>query len=671
MRKFGYLFFLLGLALLVIVGVAFWPHFEGFFKIDVQPPEERTAADFQKAKLYLDNDEPKEALEIVHQYRREIERNTEEGRRWLNLFIRASEELNDATQLIILYQYRPEAFTAHEKASLIVGDALILTGKSDEYEELRKKWKGRESKPHEWFVLDTDKLLLDGRRREAIEMLKSKSFEGKEDVSRLVRLALLHVSEDPKKAWDYLTEANRKDPTNPNIRTYRARLLEMVNKPELALSEYVGAMQADRDNVFLKDQLADFYIRQKLFPQALDVWQSVLNDPEATDTIWLKALFWSRIASPIDFSWSSGTIPQGTLKPLLEYLIHLKPWQFWDTYQFDQIPNSHKYLNTQQAAFWLRLLSMLKNFKEEEARQLLQFNPFSGQPWNPELELALKRILSYRQRRNLNLEDERMPLTPIEKATIGRRPSNPDTPDLFHQLNEWAEKQKKEPQINLPAELHNLLTGKSAFAAALLASGWFNAALEMQQQKVLPADYPPWVALGFTQALRFVKGNLEALEFATLQNQTPQLELLIGELMIAEESPEAGLEQLRKLEGRQDAIGKRATWLISLVYIDQGDYEKAKEAVNSNALLAGDVLGKEVLARIALLEGDYTTADQIYTNIEENSAEAKSYLARKAFAQKDWKRARELTISLLKEYPNNQLLIENMRKIEEELKKQN
>ena len=52
---------------------------------------------------------------------------------------------------------------------------------------------------------------------------------------RLIHLALLNVFENPKAAWDYLTAAYNKDPENPEIHSYRAKLLETVGKNNLAL----------------------------------------------------------------------------------------------------------------------------------------------------------------------------------------------------------------------------------------------------------------------------------------------------------------------------------------------------------------------------------------------------------------------------------------------------
>jgi hypothetical protein len=97
----------------------------------------------------------------------------------------------------------------------------------------------------------------------------------------------------------------------------------------------------------------------------------------------------------------------------------------------------------------------------------------------------------------------------------------------------------------------------------------------------------------------------------------------------------------------------RAAWLISLIHIDRGQYTEAKAIIEGQPKLADNVTGKETLARIALLEGNNELANKLYLAIEKVSPEAKSYLARKAFIEKDWKTARELTEDLLRQYPTN------------------
>lgn len=665
MRRVIILFVILILIVLGSIAYVYWPSIEHRLK-KMSINKEQQAKDLEKAKELLNQSKPEAALAIIHQYSEAIDNKTETGKEWLDLLIRASEATLNLQQLLILYDYYPKAFESHEKASLLVADAYLVQGRGKDYQALRDVWKGREAKPETWFVLDADKLLLDAKRKEAIDLLNSKSFPGKSDTPRLIRLALLNVFENPKQAWDYLNLAYNKDPENPEILSYRAKLLETVGKNNLALIEYLAAIQTDPKNLYLRDQLAEFYLRNKQYPFALQVWSESLKPP-SLDFIWLKAIFWNKVAKPLQFDWKSVPVPNGRLKPLIEYLLKLKPGQFWDTSSFEKLEHYQEFLKTEQATFWLRLLEALKQNKEKEASDLLEYNPFRGVSWNVNLEEALKKILLYRMTAKFTSETEH----PFAIEEMNPPPSaalSPNKPLLFSQLDYLARSQtgNKKEGIAIPADLKELLKGPDAYAAAFLATGWNEAALQLNSLSIIPKTYPEWFSYELTQAFSQNRGIPAAIEFATMQNQTKPMSLLIGELLLANGNAEAALDHLTSLAKDDNDIGIRAAWLVSLIDIDRGQYNEAKEAIQAHPKLVESVLGKETLARIALLEGNNDKAYKLYREIEKVSAEAKSYLARKAFLEKDWKTAHELTEELLREYPTNTLLQENLKKIIEE-----
>jgi hypothetical protein len=666
MRKSGIIFAVLFACLAISFSVAYWPNIKRkFFSAEVDRAQE--ARDIQSAKELLKEAKPEEAIKIIVKYAPEIEHFTSTGKEWQELFVEASEKTRDIPQLVILYEHDPKSFLNHEEASIMVGDALIATSKGKMYATLRDTFKGREKIPESWFALDVDKLLLDGKQKDALTMLKSKTFEGPKDTGRLIRLALLSLNDDPKQSWDYLTEAVQKDPQNPLVRTYRAKLLETVGKNSLALTEYQAAVAVAPQNLYLRDQLAEFYLRHKQFNYALQVWADALKEP-SLDYLWIKAIFWNRVVTPIKFDWSSVEVPEGKLKPLVNYLLGLKPDQFWDADSFEKIPSSSKFLKSEQATYWLRLLQMLKNGDEKGASELLEFNPFYAVSWNPELETTLQRILKYRNSGTLNIEADQDIATQTATGNSHNKPIVEENA-FFTQIATFAKPAEHGKKVEkIPSDLHDLLLSKEVFAATFLSTGWFDAALKLNTMRIIPDNFPDWVAFGFIQAIRVNKDPIEALKFANLQKPSPTLDLLIGELLVASGSHEAGLEKLKLIYKEDNDIGYRASWLVSLIYIEQKKYEEAKEAIDAQPRLAQAILGQETLARIALLRGDEETADKIYNSISSKSAEAKSYLARKAFAEKNWKTAHELTEELLGEYPNNELLLENMKKILEEEK---
>ncbi|MCB1111255.1 MAG: hypothetical protein H7A37_06590 [Chlamydiales bacterium] len=667
MRKFGLVILLIACAVAILVGLVYMPGAKQIFR-PAGTLEQLADEDYTTAKKLLDEGNPAKSLNIIRKHRQEIESNSQDGKRWMDLFIEASVETLDTPQLVILYEYRPEAFENHEKAVLMVGDAFILTGKGLEFEELRNQWRGKETMDYSWLVLDADKLVLDGNRLEAINLLKSKEFQGHKDTGRLVRLALMYLSEDPKKSWDYFTEAMNKDPNNINLRLYRARLLEGIGKDDLALSEYLSAVRDNPDNEQLRNELADFFIRNGKYRQALGVLVETIKKGTTLDDIWLKAWFWNKVAIPAELDWKEQDIPPGQLHPLIEYLINLKPWQYWSDKEFDAVPNGKQYLNRQQATYWLRLISALKEGDRQTARNLLAYNPFAEQTWNPELELLLKLLLTYQEFGTFNVDGHGLAITPKERTAF-ERPLNDTAHPFLAQIRQLVKDEKSQgTAFSVPEEMDKFLKSDLAIPSAFLATGWLETAISLMKTKAIPADFPNWVAYGFTQAIRFNRSPLDALDFAKSQKSTPELSLLIGELYIAENSPDAAIEQLQQLDHLNNEIGQRAAWLVSLIYLERKEYDKAKEEINNNWMLRDSVQGKETLARIALLEGNSTLANQLYESIVDQSSEAKSYLARKAYAEKNWARARQLTIELLKEYPNNTLLRENLIRIDQEQK---
>ena len=257
--------------------------------------------------------------------------------------------------------------------------------------------------------------------------------------------------------------------------------------------------------------------------------------------------------------------------------------------------------------------------------------------------------------------------TPI-KATD--KEQNKDQTPFFTQLDELGKEGKPDQRQNIPADLHELLMSKDAFAAAFLSAGWLEAALQLNTLKVIPPSFPNWFSYELAQAIRANRSNEEALDFVKMQKPTPELSLLTAELNIAKGNQAAAMETLKKLYKENTDVGFRSAWLLSLIYIEKKQYAEAKNAINAQPRLDKDILGQETLARIALLEGNVDLANKLYKSIEGKSSEAKSYLARKAFAEKDWKKAKELTQELLIQYPENPLLIDNMKKILEEENKQ-
>lgn len=662
MRKLVILFALLTTVLAISLGISLYPEFKKNASNRIIPTEQQ-GEDFVKAQEFMESGHPEEALKIIQRHKQEMESLSENGTRWLDLFIAASEEMRDVSQLVHLFEFFPEIFKEKEGPSLLVADSYITNNRVKDYKKIRSLWQDRETKVASWFVLDVDQLLLEGRRSEALELLKTKKFKDKADVGRVVRLALMTANEDPKEAWKYLGEAYAKDPQNPDVRSYRAKLLESVGKYNLAHKEYQAATRLSPKNLFLRDQLADFYLRQKHYPLALKVWQETLTPP-SVDKIWVKTLFWEKVTTTSPFDWEETPMPQGRLDPLIQYLLGLKSTTFWDQTTFEHVANATYFLKTQQETFWLRLIQAFKEDKIKEAASLLKYNPFQAVSWYPELEKALKQILAYRESGVLKVEE--LPL----HAQLSDHPEKAELPLFFKHLNELDAGQKSgENGVQIPESYHELLLSKEVFSAAFLAAEWYEAGLQLRALPVIPNEFPSWVSYNIVLAMEHNRSLVEALEFAALQKPTPELSLLTAEMMISGGDTVKALEKLTKLTKADSDIGYRSAWLASLLYIESKDWNNARTVIYSQPRLVKDILGQETLARIAHLEGNIALADKLYTALEKKSPEARSYLARRSFEDKNWKRAKELTELLIEDYPDNPTLVENLKKIEGELRK--
>ena len=205
---------------------------------------------------------------------------------------------------------------------------------------------------------------------------------------------------------------------------------------------------------------------------------------------------------------------------------------------------------------------------------------------------------------------------------------------------------------------------------AFLAAGWIEAALQLHRLSVIPDGFPDWVAYGVTQALRFGRGNEKALAFASKQKPSPALDVLIGELLLAEGKTDQALKRLNALATKDSDVGFRAAWLWCLTQIERGKLEQARRMVQTQPRLRDSTTGKELLARIALLEGNNDEADQLYAALEKASPEAKVHLARRAFAQKNWAEAKRLTEELVLQFPDNMQFRANLRAIVKAKKKE-
>jgi hypothetical protein len=575
---------------------------------------------------------------------------------WLPLAIETLEMMPEGpSSLGLLYQRFPQAFENKENASLIIAGVLISEKNMPAYKKLRDAWKERSANPEAWFVLEADALLVENRNAEAIAHLNSQTFEGAADTGRLVRLALLSAKSNLQRAWELLAEAQVKDPKNPLIRSFRGQILEVIGQYPLARAEYGAAIQLAPGSPQFINQLAEFYRRHGNYSLALKTWETGLNLP-GSDYLWLETIFWSRVFHPVDFNWKTHVPPEGSLKPLLDYLITLNPGVFWDASTYQNVPQGAEFIQKRQETFWLRLLQLLADGKETEAMNLLEVNPFNESSWSPTLEKTIRQVLAFRQ------TGEFLPGITLESASDDKVSTQDTRHPFFVQLSALSMNQDKEK--NIPQNLQQLLKGKDAFAAIFLAGGWLEAALQLKRTKYFPEGTPDWVVVGFAEAIRYNRGIEDGLSFARKQIPIPSIVLLIAEWEISIGETEKGTAKLVKFLDENSDRGIKAAWILSINELNNKNYSKAKEYIAAQPKLAQSTLGKELLAKIAFAEGNKELAEQLYLEIENDSDAAKLFLGEKAIEEQNWKKARENIEYLLRQHPENEQLQKDMQKIQ-------
>lgn len=610
---------------------------------------------FKNASLLFQQGHAEEAQTLLQRNEDLLQEESLLGKELIDLYIDINLSLTDRFELLEIYERFPHSFATREDASLILADAFILQKDGKQFYDLRKKWEGKESRKAEWLLLDVDASLLNNNRQQAIKYLESGSLEGDFEVNRLVRLALLFIQDNPKAAWEYLSVANDKDPDNIDIYIYRARLLESVDKKKLAFDELQKALEIAPDNIFLKDLIGDFYLRNGHYHEAMAIWLDSFDGP-ILDTVLLKALFWNRMITPVKYDWNSVVPPTGKLHSLNSYLLELPLGQYWDVNSFQKSPNYKSILSNQQAAYWLRLVDALKANNEDVALQLMESNPFIKESWDPSLERVLRQLLVYHSiSRFANAEES-------EKWDFSNNQEKFATGEnaFFDYLNQVIANPNL---LEEDKEFKNLLNSKEAFVVAFLSSGWLEAGLSLLNDKSLSNGLPDWVSIAVVEAIQTNRGTEEALKFAAQQPLTHPLSNFISDVVKTTKISHKFQNTLKNMASQPSEKGARAAWLLSLINLEKGDYQAAKEVILSQSLLANVQLGKETLARIALLEGDSDEADRLYSQLEMQSIEAKSYLARKAFIEGNWEKARSLTEQLLRVYPDSELLKDNLKKI--------
>ncbi|NLV43770.1 MAG: DUF4114 domain-containing protein [Candidatus Hydrogenedentes bacterium] len=423
---------------------------------------------YDAASHALRQSRPRDAVALIRQVKEQADDKT-----WLalsRLEVEALETARDPAELGALYEEAPEAFSDHETASLQAGKAQIAADRLDTFEPLRASWRERGDHPAEWLVLESEMLERQEKAGNARSLLEEKRFDGASEALRRARLALVQV--DAAEAAKLADSALALAPHHPEVLRCRALWYESLGQWNEARNAWHDAHQAEPENLFIRDGMAEFCRKQGRYEAALKLWHDALAPP-TLDIIWTKFLFWRRVACPALVNLDSLPSPPGELNPLIAFMRALPPDRFWDPVAFEAVAHEHVALYDRQEVFWLRLLHALHTGNEAEALALVNLSGFGGRSWHLVLERGLVRILTYRRAGYAGVE------------TIHSAACTSAVPEFFMFLDQMAGCAQGEP----PDWFLQLLESPNSFAAACAAAGWKEAARRLAR----PDKWPPGV----------------------------------------------------------------------------------------------------------------------------------------------------------------------------------
>jgi Tfp pilus assembly protein PilF len=599
------------------------------------------ARHYEKARRLASERRYGESRNLVKTRKQNIGKERE--RLWLRLAARVAAALKDFQELVWIYRVDERAVLANESSSLWLARIFASKGEPDRARALAAAWRDGAEIPEGWLALEADRLLAAGEFREARKILLDTEFEGKRDVGRLARLAMLSR---PSESWRLLREAEALDTRNAYTHLMKARLLERHGHRKRArLSFITAAAAAPRDPLFA-DQLGDFYRRGRRFDLAIQAWNSG-NERARSELLLVKALFWAKVArTPAETIRSSSEerIDTGRLSRVMAELPNER---FWEPARGRDALGAHELDLKRGESQWLSILERLRTGNEGGAFDKLLYQSARAQSLEPGLAADLLEILARRLRRPV----------PPEVARLRKQVDTPRSAPITDRLK------KKDPSVL------KLVQEDEIFALAAVSHGWFAAGLKLSRLDRYPDRFPDWAAFSMTQALRAERGPEQALAFAKRQRPFPALRLAIAEVAIAQGGEEDARRELDALARLPGPTGRRAASLLALGALETKDAARVKRVLALRPELRGNRKWEEIRARAHLLEGDLASAERAYRSIAKDSAESMRFLFGRAVSKGDSKAALKWAIAFHRKMPDAVKVHTQMNQALEELER--
>lgn len=589
---------------------------------------------YKRAQHFYQQQDYKRSLTVVYAYKKILGKDKYYNSPWPHLEIKILHATRNIPRLVFLYEQNPELFTQYEEPSLLVARALLAAKLWRKYQQIVDSWHVAKKQHFQWFLLKVDAFIKKERTDEARKYLIESSVKFKNEAQLWVRLALLETQKNNfAKAWEYLEEGYSYDAQNSDLRLFRGQVLEKANKTKQARVEYVAAHLASPKNPIIADRLAEFYVRQSNYLAAMQIWQKNLDTAPAY--ILQKLAFYQKVAYNKNIVIDSDDA-------IVKAIVDLPKGVFWNAQCSKVDTGKNQYL------FWLRMLHFIQNREHEQAYDLLEKS--ITRIAKPALRNNLHRVLFHRKYNGFT-----------QGGTSFIRVKS-SCCSLCTFLDDCARRERLQLAASDNQQMLQFATSPCVFAALFLCQNWLHAAVVLHETFSFD-EIPEWYARRIMHAMSIVQNRSAAINFARKYPQMRSLQLLQAQFLIAENDLIAGCDLLRNLTKGEDSVAIRASWLLSRYYLERREYDLAKKVVDSKKSLRESTLGQETLARIFLLQNNKEQATKIYQKIAKESAEAKVFLAKEAFHNRNWQQAEKWTRMLQQEFPEQLKFSENMNKI--------
>lgn len=552
----------------------------------------------------------------------------------------------DFGRLLRLQETAPEAILGHEEASYWMARLMAGIGNGPSAEKLISTWKNQAGRHADWWLfLEADQLLAAGAFEDAAALLESERFNRRAEAGRQLRLALARYR-DAEACQRHLAAAYEADPTHPETRLFRARLLEASGEPARARLEHAAALVASPGDALIAHEYALFCQRHGQYAEATRVWDGLGGDSRL-DFAALPSVFWKVVALGASDAIDSRPVrgPSASLVSALEEIQHGPyPTPDW----FRKFPAAER----RAESWWLGLLGLLQQGKSTDALDQIEAVPVRARAWNPVLADALAVLLRWEIRQ----------IAPRQGDLASVAPDHPSP--ILRSLAEWSRRSGGEDAAPPPL-VRDFLAAPMRVSSLLAAAGWGEAAVRLMPEGEPLPSAPLEHAYALAVTLRQHRGCPAVLERWPLDCTLPAMKVLNAECLLLGGQKELAVAKLEELAGGPGEPAVKAAWLLATLALASDDLEKTTAVLERYPALAAHSLGLGIAARVSIARGDFAGADRIYSAMENPGEEGLAWLARRAFEGGRLDEAESLTNRLLQIHPDNLTLLANLQRIRE------